>query len=523
MADAPKLIDDFDAEARAAASKSLAASVSRAHGVRAFPMSTRRLLDMLRDPKIPVDPIAETIESDGALAARVLRVVNSPIFGLRVRVRRIRVAVTLLGRKYISEIATAAAVLDWFADDSQMVSEIFRHSAATAAIGRQIALRTALSSEELYTSGLLHDFGKLMLIESGDDGYAEILTRSAGHPDQVHLLEREAYGFDHAVLGGQMFAEWNIPEPLPSIIALHHQPERAFAGDDSNLGRMVAALRWAESMAHAFANGAQPDAAWFDALAQTPEVVHLGVARGQLPELVAELQAAYADGHTLSPFGGDAEHVEPDAGARSSSQSLPPPRPSAPPAAPSGSSPSLTPPPAVPPPPPPAPPPPPQAAERASSASPAPVAPALAGPPPSPPPVPIFDADVTLEPLPAVELPSPAEPPMPPPRTPPKAPPARASEPPPPPPRDEVAKTVALDAPPPGPAVNHAAPSAPAPPAVPVASPGRGAATAVFLVACAGLAVSAVGAWAGLPVVTSVANGVVALALVRLAAMAMAR
>lgn len=292
--------EEEDRLASLAASKSLAATMSRAHGVRAFPESARRLLVAVQDPLFDVDRIAELIESDTSLAARVLRVVNSPVFGLRVQVRKIRVAVTLLGSKNITEIAKAAAVLDWFEDESPGVAEIFRHSSAVAAVARHVASRCRLSPEEMYSCGLLHDFGKLIMIQSGDDDYAQLALELAREHDVIHLKEREAYGFDHAVLGARMFAEWQIPEPLPSVVALHHQPERALRRGD-HVGRMVAALRWSERLVHDFERGRAMDDAWFDEMARDECVLHLGLATADFERFCIELRQVYRDSTRAAP------------------------------------------------------------------------------------------------------------------------------------------------------------------------------------------------------------------------------
>ena len=285
-----------EAEERAAqaAAKSLAATMAKAHGVRAFPQAAQRLLEVVRDARFRVDEIAETIESDTSLAARVLRVVNSPVFGLRVQIRKIRLAVTLLGVKNLTEIATAAAFLDWFEDEAPGVSEIFRHSSAVAALAQRIAPRCGLSPEEMYSCGLLHDFGKLILIQSGDEDYAQLALAFTHEPDVMHIKEREAYGFDHAVLAAYMFAEWKIPEPLPRVIALHHQPERAFRRGD-NVGRMVAALRWAERLVHEFDENRVIDDAWIDEMSRDECVLHLDFARADFGKFCRDLQQTYRD------------------------------------------------------------------------------------------------------------------------------------------------------------------------------------------------------------------------------------
>jgi len=293
VVDETDLAQDFDDVAEEAASRSLAAAVAKAHGVRAS-VSAQRLLEILTDPDVTLGELSRAIEVDSSLAARVLRVVNSSAYGLRVRVRKISVAVTLLGLKRLNEIATAAAVLDWFEHDSQRVPEIFRHSSATASLARHIATRAGLPPEEMYTCGLLHDYGKLIMMQAVGESYASLVGGEAGDDDEVCARERAIYGYDHAILGARMLAEWNLPEPLPSVISLHHQPARAWRVGGA-LGLMVAALRLAERLAHEFDRAMPIDDAWVDGVARDENVQRLGLARGDLHRFCLDLHLTWLE------------------------------------------------------------------------------------------------------------------------------------------------------------------------------------------------------------------------------------
>jgi putative nucleotidyltransferase with HDIG domain len=287
------LAQDFDDLAEEAASRSLAAAVAKAHGVRAS-VSARRLLEILSNPDVTLGELSRAIEVDSSLAARVLRVVNSSAYGLRVRVRKISVAVTLLGLKRLNEIATAAAVLDWFEHDSQRAPEIFRHSSATASLARHIATRAGLPPEEMYTCGLLHDYGKLIMLQAGGESYAPLVGSGSGDDDEVCARERAIHGYDHAILGARMLAEWNLPEPLPSVISLHHQAARAWRVGGA-VALMVAALRLAERLAHEFDRAMPIDDAWVDGVARDENVQRLGLARGDLHRFCLDLHLTWLE------------------------------------------------------------------------------------------------------------------------------------------------------------------------------------------------------------------------------------
>lgn len=328
VSDPLAFMDESDKPAREAAAKSLAAYVSKAHGVRAFPSSVQKLLSATQSKSFNAQEATTTIEGDSSLAARILRVVNSPSFALRMRCRKIQTAVTLLGPKRLAQIATAAAVLDWFSEDSPAVGELFKHSSGTAVLARHLAPRSGLAPDELYTCGLLHDLGKLMMLQAGDDSYGEILGLAGQHPDLADVEERHRYGFDHATLGAIMFAGWNIPEPVPQVVAWHHQPDRAFLVGGT-VGKMVATLRWAELLAHAFERGDVIDEAWVGELAKHDSVVHLGAANPNLERLCRDLQRKWIESQSTSLLDDSADDEDDDEARASAREerpvSIPPP------------------------------------------------------------------------------------------------------------------------------------------------------------------------------------------------------
>ena len=261
MAAAPlatSTLEDFwfgegaDDDADHAAAESVAALVARVHGVKPLPVAANKLARVAKDPETPVASIAKILESDPGLLSRVLRLVNSAAFGLRVPCKSAKNAVTLLGPKRIAELAMASAVLDLFDDTSGQSRVILEHALAVAAIMKRLAQKCEMSVEDAFTCGLLHDIGKLMQLQVGDENYAPLLASEEGRCHRVHLREREIYGFDHGVLAGHMLRLWNVPSPVPEAIGLHHHLVRAY-GVGGAVADMVHLLCVSELLAEAAA------------------------------------------------------------------------------------------------------------------------------------------------------------------------------------------------------------------------------------------------------------------------------
>ncbi len=241
--------DDREAEARA--EQSVAAVGARIIGAKPFPIAARRLEELTRNPKARLEQVVSVLETDPGLSVRLLRLVNSAGYGLKVRVTSVRHAAVLVGTRRLHQVATTAAILDLFETSNDTAVELLEHATVVGSLCRYLAVHLGLPHDELFTCGFLHDIGKLMLLDTEGEKYAELVRNYGGGPDQLHAHERRMFGFDHAILGAHVLTAWNIPEPVPKVVQFHHQPARAM--QDSLLAAMVHTLRLADLMSYAVA------------------------------------------------------------------------------------------------------------------------------------------------------------------------------------------------------------------------------------------------------------------------------
>ena len=263
--------------ARQNATESLAALSARVHGVRPFPVAAQRLLDVTADEHATTHEVAQVVEADPALAARLLRLVNSSAFGLRIPCKSISHAVSLIGLKKLGELAAASTVMGMFEEDASPAADaILEHGAAVAALARHLAPTVNLSSEEMFLAGLLHDVGKLMMLQSEEDGYDDLLAQASGQWDAVHAQEQASYGFDHAVLAGYLLREWRLPEPLPRVVAWHHAPTKAYEVG-GRIGAMIHLLRLADRLAYELAAGPRARTELLEEIGRGESATYLGI------------------------------------------------------------------------------------------------------------------------------------------------------------------------------------------------------------------------------------------------------
>lgn len=266
-----------------AAKSSMAALVARVVGAKPFPETARRLADMTRMPQARISNAVRILETDPGLSARLLRLVNSPGYALRMRCTSLRHAAALVGLERLNHISTTAAVLDMFGDNTEVSAQILDHSTIVGAFCRYFAVSFSLPAEELFTCGFLHDIGKLFLLEAEGDAYAALLSQSSA---DSHERERELYGFDHASLGAHVLHAWNIPDPVPLVVAWHHS--RSLFEGPPEVSAMIETLRLSDEIAELM--GTLSDGRAIRRIAESQAAQRLNLGEQQLTEIWPELR-----------------------------------------------------------------------------------------------------------------------------------------------------------------------------------------------------------------------------------------
>jgi putative nucleotidyltransferase with HDIG domain len=213
----------------------------------AFPVlaeSRTRVLRVVGESQPPIGEIVEAIESDVALVAAVLRVANGASSPRRGKIASVRDAVELLGCERVEQLARQAQTFDFFERSPgwDLMPERFRlHAVATQAAADKLARETRYENRDaLLTAALLHDIGKLVLVQSYP-AYPEQIHGDATTPGERVHRERLELGVDHAVVGGVLARRWGLPDSLASAIERHHSDE------SEDLAAMV---RLADMLAH---------------------------------------------------------------------------------------------------------------------------------------------------------------------------------------------------------------------------------------------------------------------------------
>ena len=205
--------------------------VTQAARLISFPDVYLRLKDILDDPDFAMAEIAVAISQDPGITLRLLRLVNSSLYGFSAKIETVSRAITLLGTQQVHDLVLATSVAQAFKGMSTAVMDMQRFwkgSVYCAVTSRQLAaLCSGCDKERLFVAGILHDIGHLIMYQSIPDLSQEAIFAAKGSGDPLHVVERTLFGFDYARVGAKLMQDWSLPESLIEITMFHVEPEKA--------------------------------------------------------------------------------------------------------------------------------------------------------------------------------------------------------------------------------------------------------------------------------------------------------
>lgn len=192
-----------------------------------------RINEMIESQESTAQEIASVLSQDPGLTIRLLRVANSPFYGLSKEIDTAARAITVIGTQRLRDLvlATCAAeTFDGIPNELVTMENFWSHSLFCGLIAKHLGEQAGLKeSDSLFISGLLHDIGQLIMFRQFPEESTRVLLQEldqVGEPEMTDS-EKEIIGFDHAHLGGALVAHWHLPPMFVETISLHHEPEKA--------------------------------------------------------------------------------------------------------------------------------------------------------------------------------------------------------------------------------------------------------------------------------------------------------
>jgi len=256
-------------------------------------------VQMLADsPDTTAVELGGLIAKDTALSTRLLRLVNSAYFGLSRRVDTLTRAVNLIGMQELRNLTLAASAAEVFAGiDSRLidVAAFWQHSVYCGLVARHLGESAqVLHSERLFTAGLLHDVGRLLMLLHLPDAVGGVVLRQRETGQDICELELALIGFDHAQAGEALLSHWSLPANLCASVRHHHAPREA-----SEACLEAAILHLADRITHCAQEGSHPqDGARYDPFRALLD-------SGLSAEAIAEAAFEKADAGAVQLIGAD--------------------------------------------------------------------------------------------------------------------------------------------------------------------------------------------------------------------------
>jgi putative nucleotidyltransferase with HDIG domain len=221
-----------------------------------LPAVVMELLNSIDQDEVDISVLARKVSHDTALTAKTLRLANSSVYGLQVKVTTIQQAITYLGFQSTRNLITAAAVTGCFAESACPGFDhkaFWRHSIASACCAKVLARHMRFNQDYAFTAALLHDIGRLVLAACFPQQYSAVLALRAERDCQLLEVEREVLGVDHVEAGLALAEHWNFSDTMRLAIGGHHAPEAPGAGF------LATIIHVADAMVHALDLAQQPD------------------------------------------------------------------------------------------------------------------------------------------------------------------------------------------------------------------------------------------------------------------------
>jgi putative nucleotidyltransferase with HDIG domain len=202
--------------------------------VSSLPSVVSRILEVVNNETTGGDDLLKAIGGDPALAARILRTVNSASYGLRRAVTDLKSAIGLLGFREIRNLAFTIYIARSFKEGigyrTYSREMLWNHMVAVAIAAKLVGgVCGRVPGDEAYLAGLLHDLGLILIDQHIQHRFRKVIDRLTDDTPTC-AIERDVLGFDHTEIGEFVARKWRFPAQVTDAIRFHHAPA-AYRGE----------------------------------------------------------------------------------------------------------------------------------------------------------------------------------------------------------------------------------------------------------------------------------------------------
>lgn len=203
--------------------------IAEATDIPPFPEIVIKLKSLLEDEETPSEAIVNLVKYDPAISGGILRLANTLAFNISGRESTVEGAVVRIGYSNIKNLVMTLALMKSFSKSKRIDLHKFWNHSVSVAFAAQIVSKYAKKvnedTDELYTAGLLHELGILIIDNYLGDLYDEVLPLVGEKEIMLFEAENRVLGINHAEVGAYLFRKWNMPDSIIDTVLYQYSPD----------------------------------------------------------------------------------------------------------------------------------------------------------------------------------------------------------------------------------------------------------------------------------------------------------
>jgi HD-like signal output (HDOD) protein len=189
-----------------------------------FPQVALRVLQLAQNENVALPQLCDLITTDPAFASELLSIANSILYAPRYPSSSILQAITVLGANTLHGMCVTVGTRAYLGKSMNMpaLRALWLHNLACAIIAERLASLGIIDKDIAFTSGILHDMGRIALAVIRPKAYADLLAFHHGDAASILEGERNLFGWDHCETGIKLVDDWKLPATFKPVVAGHH-------------------------------------------------------------------------------------------------------------------------------------------------------------------------------------------------------------------------------------------------------------------------------------------------------------
>jgi putative nucleotidyltransferase with HDIG domain len=268
--------------------------INKAGDLKVLPLVSRKALDILNNENCSIEDLSAVIEKDQTIAARILKIANSALYGLRTEVTSLQHALLVLGFKTLRSIVLTATTRSLYKKFGMTEKIIWDHSVGAAVAAKLISRGLGSEVTDIaFVGGLMHDLGKVIMNNETPEAYSEVMMKMYNEGIDSIAAEMDIYRYDHTEVGAGVTGKWKFASPLVTILKEHHLKHGSLEDiSDSLTAKSIACVHLSDHICKVLGIGYR-EADESIILHELPSSVYLNLGKDKLDKLVNEISETY--------------------------------------------------------------------------------------------------------------------------------------------------------------------------------------------------------------------------------------